>query len=454
MLKRDISITFVGNAVTLLLGVCTAAIFARVLGPSGRGLLALAMLVPSIAATFLRLGQETVNITFAGLYKEHRSALFLQSIFLSLLGGVGGFLVISAFYFLLPIDRGEFAKLSTTTIWLTCIVVPVSILATIMLALVRGVGRIAAAAFIQIGHSVALFAAALLLLVVFDFGLNAAVLAMTFGLLVTAALSIFALRDYACLNPSKLSGKFLKKSLGFGTKVGLATFATFMVYRLDQGVLGYKVSSAQLGLYVVAVGLAERTKVLPRSISMAFLPRLVNELSARQEQVPQVFRYSLIVTFLAMLVVAALGVPAIIIVFGWDYAGSIVPFLILLPGIVALGGSRILAIDILAREKPIYSVITSFTTMLMTIVLLLLLIPFLGIAGAALASTITYISALVLRLIFYKWETGRPLGGLIPRWEDFGFILSSAVKMVRSFRRTGPTEQAQVNSSDKFGKQA
>ena len=68
MLKRDITATLTSNIVGGIFSLGNAVILARVLGPTDRGLLGLAMLIPTVIATFCILGQDMVNVTFAGLH--------------------------------------------------------------------------------------------------------------------------------------------------------------------------------------------------------------------------------------------------------------------------------------------------------------------------------------------------------------------------------------------------
>ena len=431
MLKREIGITFAGSMASTVLSIGSAIILARFLGPSNRGLLALALLIPSIAGTFCRLGQDTVNATFAGLYKDQRSSLFLQSVVVAVLGGLVSVLAVVAFFFWLPIERGQFAKLSPAMVFLVCLVAPVSILGALMGALVRGVGRITTAAKIRVAEAALRFALIGLFVAVLGYRLEFVVLLAVLLPLGGAALSIWIVRQYATVRPSQFSGKLFKKSMNFGSMVCLSTLAGFLVYRLDQGMLGYMVTATQVGLYVVAVGLAEKMKMLPGAITSAFLPRLANELPARQSQVPAVFRYALVVSIAAMLIAAVLGAPVILLLFGRAYTGSIVPFLILLPGIAALGGGSVLSSDLLAREKPKYSMVFGYSGLCVNVVLNLLLIPAIGIAGAALASSITYMFTCSLALVFYRRESGVRIGEMIPRWRDVAYVWASGWGLIR-----------------------
>ncbi len=433
MLRRDVFETFVGNSSAVLLSLVSASILARFLGPSDRGLLALAMLVPTIAATFCRSGQETVNVTYAGLYKEKRKSLFLQTIIVAVAGGLVSFLVVLAFFFWLPLDRGEFSRLSPEMVHIACLAAPVLILWSTIIALVRGVGFITTAArinLVQTAFGVGLLG---LFIALLGYGLKTAILLIALSPLAGAALAMWKLRPYVTLRPSVFSVKLFKKSLGFGSLISASAVAGFLLYRIDQGILAYMVPAKQLGLYVVAVGFAEKLKMLPTSIASAFLPRLANDLEITQSQVPPLFRYTMVVSSGAMLLAGVLGAPAILLLFGDEYAGSIVPFLILLPGVWALGGSSVIASDLIARQKPVYSVAIGYCMLGINIALNFSLIPIIGIAGSALASSITYISALIIRLFCYRRETGQPLKEIAPTWADCVYVLSVIWDMLKQF---------------------
>jgi len=431
VLKRDISATFAGNVVTVLLSLGTGAIFARALGPANRGVLGLALLVPTIAAKFCSMGQETVNATFAGLYKDERRTLFLQSLIVTFFGTVASAIIICAFFFWLPVKRGQFDLLDPGIIWLMCLITPFLMLSNLLIALVRGVARITTAAVIQVLQKTVFLVLLVIFLLWRDGGLRAAVMLTALNCLVGVALALWGLRDYVTLRPSRFAGWLFKKSLAFGGQINLAAFANFLHYRIDQVILAYMVPIDQLGLYIVTVGLAERLRVLPESISTAFLPRLANELSVRQPQVPRVFRCAMIVSAGSMLLAGILAVPVILVLYGWEYSGTIIPFFLLLPGSAVLGCASVLASDLAAREKPKYNMWVCYITLGTNIVLNLLLIPLMGIAGAAVASSLSYGVEGVLWLIFYRRESGTSFWEMIPRWQDAMYVVTGSVSVIR-----------------------
>lgn len=457
MLKREIASTFAGNLLAAVLGLGASVIIARTLGREGQGLFALAWFLPSILANFSTLGQDAVNATFAGVHKEERKALFVQSLLVSLISGILGSLVTASFFFWLPIDRGEFARLTPEIVWVACLSIPVLVLANTLGALVRGVGRITTAALVPVILAGMQLLLVILFLAVLHCGLSVAVLLSALAPLVGVGLSVWILRDYATVRLSELSSRLLKKSLFFGAQVSLATLAMFLVYRVNQGILGYMVSAEEIGVFVIAVGLADRLRMIPGALGTAFLPRLANELAERQSQVPAVFRYSTVLSVGSMLAVGAAGAPLILLLYGWEYAGAIVPFFILLPGVAALGGASVLSSDLLTRGKPYYAAGVGWCNLALNVLLNLLLIPVLGIAGAALTSTMNYVLACILAMLFYHRESHVPFREMAPRWADCVYVWSGSWAMVREvlgwiFGRRKTAAPASPGPADPSGK--
>jgi O-antigen/teichoic acid export membrane protein len=411
------------------LSLGSAAILARALGPENRGLFGLALLVPNIVTILCILGQETVNATFAGLYKDKRSNLFQQSILITLFAAVAGTLIICTFYFWLPVEKGQFGRLSPQVVLLSCIATPVLVSSRALLALVRGSGKILTASVIYVIQTIILLVLLLIFLVICNAGLKAAMVAWYIGPITAIVLSMWTIRKYVTFNPSNFSMGFFKKSLIFGGQTSLASLAGFLILRINQGILAYMMPAGQVGLYIVAAEIAEGLTLLPRSISIAFLSHLANELPTRQSQVPMVFRCTVIISLFSMSLFGAFGIPVMVIFYGREYVGSILPFLLLLPGIASLGGAGILASDLFARNKPKYSICIGYSILVINIVFCLILVPMIGIVGAALANSITYICASFLWLIFYRHQSKVPLREMVPKVSDFSYIIAN----VKSF---------------------
>jgi Na+-driven multidrug efflux pump len=74
----------------------------------------------------------------------------------------------------------------------------------------------------------------------------------------------------------------------------------------------------------------------------------------------------------------------------------------ILPGTIALSLGKVISADLAARGKPEFSSIFAFISLAVTVVLDFLLIPRMGIQGAALASSAAYLADSALLAITLK----------------------------------------------------
>jgi O-antigen/teichoic acid export membrane protein len=198
---------------------------------------------------------------------------------------------------------------------------------------------------------------------------------------------------------------YIRDCLGYGWKSHLSNILAFLNYRIDIFLVNGFLNPAAVGVYVVAVQIAERLWILSQAVSTVLLPRLAeldDDESARTKLTPLIGRWVLFATTLVTIVVAIFSQPLITVLFGEVYAEAVGVLLWLLPG-VALGSlSRVLSNDLAARGRPELNLYTAAVVVLVNVMLNLLLIPQMGIEGAALATTIAYTVNAILKIYAYR----------------------------------------------------
>jgi O-antigen/teichoic acid export membrane protein len=155
--------------------------------------------------------------------------------------------------------------------------------------------------------------------------------------------------------------------------------------------------------------MAEKLWLISQAVNTVLFPRL-SEVRNNPERVVAitgiVSRVTLFVTLAGAIAAGAVAYFAIVLIFGARFSAAYVPFLLMLPGIVAGSAVRILSSEIAARGRPEINLYMGLSVVLVNIVLNLLLIPPYGINGAAVATSLAYISNLGIRLIIYRKFTG------------------------------------------------
>lgn len=106
------------------------------------------------------------------------------------------------------------------------------------------------------------------------------------------------------------------------------------------------------------------------------------------------------------LLIGIMGFVFIPLLYGSRFRGAILPLIVLLPGIIALGLVKLLSGHLHGRGKPHFGSIATIVSLVITIVLDIVLIPAYGVVGAALATTCAYITSLIVIIWFFTRESG------------------------------------------------
>jgi O-antigen/teichoic acid export membrane protein len=121
---------------------------------------------------------------------------------------------------------------------------------------------------------------------------------------------------------------------------------------------------------------------------------------------PIVSRNVWFITLLGVIATAVLGRWIIEFVFGTVMLAAVTPLMLLLPGILALSGAKILSSYLSGIGRPIYATYIAGANLVLTVALDIALIPRFGIAGAAAASSIVYTITAAATLVVFRKESG------------------------------------------------
>ncbi len=224
----------------------------------------------------------------------------------------------------------------------------------------------------------------------------------------------------------------LRESLRFGVRAWFGGLAHLLNARVDQLLLGLMATQAALGTYAVAVNASEVLFYVPSAVATALLPVIARSgASAGVEQTLRVFRAVMLITVPAVAAAAVLGPFLIPVVFGQAYAGSVEPFLWLLPSALGFAASAVFSNALLASGAPARSSLGPVTSLAVGVPLDLVLIPSHGATGAAIAASVALVCGGTAAAVAYGVRAGLRPAALIPRRDDVALLAARAI------RRTG-----------------
>lgn len=401
-LKKGGLITFLTQVSVFVFGFAASIILARVLGPEGRGIYTLIILIPAVLGMLGTLGIGIANIYFSANRKYRLGEIVSNS----LVSSIGLGLIIILVYGVVSTTNAFHGFLSANSIrpfylWLAVFTVPIALLYNFFHKILLGREEIVKFNSVNIFQSILRLGLIVIFLIVLAQGVFGAVLAYVINILCVALLVTFFVKKLGRINLSINFG-LLKKSVRYGGKGYLGNVAQFLNYRLDMFLVAYFLDVAAVGYYAIAVGLAEKLWMVPDSIAMVLFPRVsAIDKTQANKLTPKVSRHTLFIVFILSIALLVLAKPLIQIVFGTAFLPSAGSLMILLPGIVALSFAKVLTSDLAGRDRPEFGTLAAFVSLAVNIPLNLFLIPRWGIAGAAFASTVAYSLAAVVVIIAF-----------------------------------------------------
>lgn len=424
-LSQDIGATFGRQLAAALLGLLITASIARFYGPEGNGAYAVALLLPTMLATFLNLGVTSANVYYLGSAQINIHTLLGVNLRIYLLLVTTGLGIGS----LILLWKGEhfFPGVSPPVLWLALAGFPVALLQGFLTSFFQGLQQFRS-------YNLVLIAQPLLFLVLVGGLIVSGVREILFLIIVYLISQLFVLaftikRIRLQLRPEEERegplGKFFRQILNYGWKAHLGNILTFINYKADILLTNFFIGPAAAGIYVIAVALAEGLWLVSQAVSTVMFPRL-SQLSSdedkRKRLTPLVTRWVLILTLVGALLLSVVAGQLIEMVFGKDYADALLPLWILLPGIVLASASRVIANDIAARGRPDLNMYALAFVVFLNVVGNLILIPIWGLAGAAIATTTSYTLNMILCLAIYTRFTANC-------WMDTLFVKPSDIRM-------------------------
>jgi O-antigen/teichoic acid export membrane protein len=411
--RGDILVTLASQISLLVTGLLTGIVTARVLGPTGRGQLAIALLVPALLALLFGLGS-----TISGVYFVASGRLTVEDVtsntsaFVLIATGAAAVLLV-----LLQMSGGLSAALPHLPhryLVAAFPILPLSLMSNAYTAVVRGLQMMRKAAVLDALQGATSLIATLVALLALHTSVAGAAVAAGCGPLASWLAAMVVLRPHGMSLRPRLRRSVSLPVLGFGVRGDLANLTQFFSYRLDSFLVNAFVGAAAVGIYSIATRLAELLWVVPTAVSNVVLPRAA---ASRAEDLnrstPRMFGRTLAVVAASAVVLAALSGPVIYLFYGRAFAAAAVPLLLLLPGIVLLGGATVLTNELAGRGHPGYNTINSVTGLMATVLLDLILIPRFGIKGAAIASTLAYTVNAVLAVWFFWRVTGKRISDFV-----------------------------------------
>jgi O-antigen/teichoic acid export membrane protein len=212
-----------------------------------------------------------------------------------------------------------------------------------------------------------------------------------------------------------------RQVLGYGMISQAGLVIQFLNYRLSYFFLDHYAGRAAVGIYSVGAILAESLWMFPGSIALVLYARVssVGESRTVQETTIALSKLSLVVTAAMLIVLLAVPPASLSAIFGKDFIGVSRVILCLSPGIMALSYAMIINHYMAGIGRFRVNTEAAALGLVLTVTGNVLLVPRLGLMGAALAASMAYMAAAVYATSYFIKRSGLKFVELLPGRDDF-----------------------------------
>jgi O-antigen/teichoic acid export membrane protein len=379
-----------GQVAAIAIGLLTEVCFARLLGPAPRGQISLCTMAISFGALFGGLGGE-VPIVILSASNTKKTSEWLSAVFL---WGFVGCALAEVSWFLLERHWHSSSLQGITPALGTVILlsIPLAILFNYLLAFLGGQERFRERAILGCIEGAGTLAGFLFLAWLYARNANAAMWGNWLGLVVGLLAAVTLLRKTLLAGWSiPRANQEIRSVLLVGLYGNFGNITSFFNYRLDVFIVNYFLNPAQVGIYAVGVTVSESLWQIPQAVASALFPRSARTVeNGATEFTCLILRQVLLISCFSGFLLAALAPIVMPLFFGARFAPSVPVIWWIIPGTIALALGKVAASDLAGRRKTFYTSIFGIVALVVTVALDLLLIPRMGIQGAALASSIAY----------------------------------------------------------------
>ncbi len=400
----DVGWVLVSSAVNLVIAFLLRIVLARWLGAFDLGLYTMVITVQEIAVLIAGLGISVALTKYIAEYRDDRDRLlqttfaaFINTIIFGLVGG-------AILYFLSGTVASIFNMPQLARLLeILAIALPFLCLLQTSLGLLTGLRMMRNYAYLIILR-VCLMILAITTFVWLGFGVEGTV----FGILLSA---VGGCTFGLCLSRKYLRPIFqgffrnTKKLVLFGIQVFGANAVSLIANRADIIMIGYYLDAAKVGYYSIAVILSMFFDIIPQAIQKVSYPATTEYWSKKnhrslQEMIDKSMKSSAWILLPLGLGVGFFTTEITTFIFGPEFIYAALPLVILLIARVIRGATiQPIGASFTGVGRPDVGLKIDALSTILNIGLNILLIPRFGIAGAAMATTISLLTGAVIFMI-------------------------------------------------------
>lgn len=399
-------LNFTSNILLIIIGLFSTVLIARLLGPEGQGVYTLIILLPTMLVTFLNLGIGPATVYFTGSKKYSLNTIISTNIVLSFILSIVA--VIIGLIAILIFKGSTFEGAPTTALLTVLFILPFLFFSSFMQAIYQGTENFKRYNYIQISSKLIQILTLIIMVFFVDLSLRGVLSSFIIGNCMPSILILlYLLKDKVKINLKDFSLSLTFDFLKYGYRAHLSNIVAFLNYRLDILMISFFLNPMAVGIYNVAVAIAERLWIFSQPLSTTLFPRIstIKNENERSILTAKVARNTLYISAIFGLIFFMISDVVVFLLFGEEYSKASIIIKILLFGITFFAAERILSNYFAGTGTPEINLYTGLITLISNAILNVILIPKYGISGASLSTSISYSLTFFVKIFLFSNTT-------------------------------------------------
>lgn len=367
-------------------------VLARMLGPESKGAIAVLTATVAVGLQFGNLGIQSANTYYISRDNRNIPKALGNMCIVSLL-------VIIVLLILYPL---HLIRNSDYEIIAFCLI-PIQLIMMFGENILLAISKVKEYNRVELFSTVAFPASIIVLSLTGLLSLKTSVIVYVLAAVFSLLLSIYYLMSFGKIKMT-VDFVFFKESVIYGIKNYICSFAFYLMLKVDILMIDGFCGERLTGIYSLSSSMADILLLIPSTIYMRLFPEFSKNDSIEKNGIilRQVNIKLSVIMAIGCILMGVFFYPMIRYLYGMDYLEAVFPFWVLLPGIWALSISNMYDCFFAGVNKAEYNAISSSVVMVLNIVLNAFLIPSVGIIGAAIASSISYIFLMFFHIVYYQ----------------------------------------------------
>ena len=416
--KRDILL--------FILNVFTSIIIARKLGPELLGIWIIISLIPSYAEAFGRTKFDLAAVYFIGKKKYTENETLYHLNIVAAISAI--FIIAFIFFFDNYINQLLFNDTTNnlTLIYAILPIIPLNFFFLNYSYLLISREDIEYYNIMIIIKAIIGSGGACVLLLIFDLGLWSVIMASNFSVLIALIFGVWRFNKTNLDSKIifKLNTDLLKDFFNYSYKLYFSGLIGYLNNYSMKLILSILLSPSKVAFFSLAQERANLLNKIPDAVNLLLYPRVSS--SGEEEsslKTVKAFRILLILSFFSSILLAVFIYPLVLLMYGEAYIPMVIPFIIVLPGILIHGTSSVFISYFNGIGRSDLTMKLSFFPLISQLILGITLINYFGIIGAAFSFTLAMFFFGFLKIFFFIKTSKISLDEHIPVSSDYIYII-------------------------------